>query len=383
MTMPLEGVRVLDFTRYQQGPYATSLLADFGAEVLKIEDPGGGDFGRRMWKEPDGYSAFWESLNRGKKSVTLDLRNPDERELALRLGETCDIVAENFRPGTMEAWGLGYEAFKARKPDIIYAQATGWGTKGPMATLPSFDQIAQAYSGFAQHSGGGPGFRPEIPWPGVADQSGAMNFALGIMTALYVRERTGIGQRVEVSLLGTQVALQATELTHYLHFGEEHIREFRASPTTGHYECSDGRWIMVVCIDKKFWTRLARAARLDEIIDDPKFARGYARFVNREELQARIEAAFRSMSSTEMLDRLREEDVPASIVQDFAELARQEQPWANGYLAEQQHPVFGTQRVVGLHIQLSETPGRVSPPPSELGADTEAVLAPLRAASQV
>jgi crotonobetainyl-CoA:carnitine CoA-transferase CaiB-like acyl-CoA transferase len=383
MTMPLEGVRVLDFTRYQQGPYATSLLADFGAEVLKIEDPGGGDFGRRMWKEPDGYSAFWESLNRGKKSVTLDLRNPDERELALRLGETCDIVAENFRPGTMEAWGLGYEAFKARKPDIIYAQATGWGTKGPMATLPSFDQIAQAYSGFAQHSGGGPGFRPEIPWPGVADQSGAMNFALGIMTALYVRERTGIGQRVEVSLLGTQVALQATELTHYLHFGEEHIREFRASPTTGHYECSDGRWIMVVCIDQKFWPRLARAARLDEIIDDPKFARGYARFVNREELQARIEAAFRSMSSTEMLDRLREEDVPASIVQDFAELARQEQPWANGYLAEQQHPVFGTQRVVGLHIQLSETPGRVSPPPSELGADTEAVLAPLRAASQV
>ena len=374
MARPLEGIRILDFTRYQQGPFATVILGDFGAQVIKVEDPAGGDFGRRMWKEPDGFSAFWESLNRGKKSITLDMRQPASRDIALKLGEQSDVVVENFRPGTMDAWGLGYEAFKARNPRIIYAQATGWGTNGPMAGLPSFDQIAQAYSGFAQHSGGGPGHRPEVPYPGVADQTGAMNLALGIMTALFVRERTGEGQKVEVSLLGTQIALQAPEILHYLHFGEERAREFRASPTVGHYECGDGAWVMVVGIDQKFWPRVARALGLEELIDDPRFARGYPRVVNREELQARMEAAFRSQPSSHWIERLREQDVPASLVQDYATLSAQEQPWANGYFVQQDHARFGRQRVVGMHIQFSETPGEVGAPAPELGADTDAVL---------
>jgi crotonobetainyl-CoA:carnitine CoA-transferase CaiB-like acyl-CoA transferase len=327
MARPLEGIRVLDFTRYQQGPFATVILGDFGAEVIKVEDPGGGDFGRRMWREPDGFSAFWESLNRGKKSITLDMRTEKARDIALRLAESADVVVENFRPGTMDAWGLTYEAFKSRNPRIIYAQATGWGTKGPMAELPSFDQISQAYSGYAQHSGGGPGAKPEVAYPGVADQSGAMNLALGIMTALFVRERTGIGQRVEVSLLGTQIALQAPEIVHYLHFGEEHAREFRAAPTVGHFECSDGKWIMIVGIDQKFWPRIAMALGLDSLIDDPRFAKGYPRFLNRAELEETMEQAFHSADSAHWLARLREQDVPASLVQDYAAMAEQDQPW--------------------------------------------------------
>ncbi|MGE0598304.1 MAG: CaiB/BaiF CoA transferase family protein [Dehalococcoidia bacterium] len=377
MAKPLDGIRVLDFTRYQQGPFATAILGDFGAEVIKVEDPGGGDFGRRMWREPDGFSAFWESLNRGKKSITLDMRHPEAREIAMRLAENVDVIVENFRPGTMDAWGLGYESVKSRNPRIIYAQATGWGTKGPMANLPSFDQISQAFSGYAQHSGGGPGAKPEVAYPGVADQSGAMNLALGIMTALFVRERTGIGQRVEVSLLGTQIALQAPEILHYLHFGEEHVREFRASPTVGHYRCSDGKWIMIVGIDQKFWPRIARALGLDRLIDDPKFAKGFPRFINRDELQRHMEQAFASATSEHWLARLREQDVPASLVQDYAALSEQEQPWQNGYLVHQQHPRFGDQRIVGLHIQLSETPGEPGAPAPELGADTSDVLAGL------
>jgi len=375
MPKPLDGIRVLDFTRYQQGPFATVLLADFGAEVIKIEDPGAGDFGRRMWKETDGYRAFWESLNRGKRSVTLDLRTKEAREIALKLGEQCDVVVENFRPGTMDAWGLGYEGFRTVNPRIIYAQATGWGTRGPMAELPSFDQIAQAFSGYAQHSGGGPGTRPEVAYPGVADQSGAMNFALGIMTALFARERTGIGQRVEVSLLGTQIALQAPEILHYLHFGVERAREFRAAPTIGHFECSDGRWVMIVALDQKFWPRVARALGLEALIDDPKFARGYVRYLNRDELQQHMEARFLTESSDHWLEQLRREDVPASLVQDYAMLSAQEQAWANDYFVKQEHPGFGTQRVVGMHIQFSETPGAVGAPAPGLGADTDAVLA--------
>ncbi|WP_322795326.1 CoA transferase [Tepidiforma sp.] len=376
MAAPLEGIRVLDFTRYQQGPFATVILADFGADVVKVEEPNG-DYGRRMWREADGFSAFWEALDRGKKSVCIDLRQPEGCDLALLLADRADVLVENFRPGTMEKWGLGPDVVLARNPRIIYARATGWGSKGPMAGLPSFDQIAQAFSGFAQHSGGGPGHRPEVPYPGIADQTGGMNLALGIMTALFVRERTGKGQVVEVSLLGTQLALQAPELLHVLHFGEERPREFRAAPTVGHYRCSDDRWVMIVGIDQKFWPRIARALGLDHLVDDPRFARGGARYRNRAELEAIMEAAFAANTSAHWLERLRAEDVPASLVQEYRELAESEQPWANGYLAEQDHPRFGRQRVVGPHIQLSETPPRLAFPARDLGVDTESVLAEL------
>ncbi|MGH2634279.1 MAG: CoA transferase, partial [Tepidiformaceae bacterium] len=195
-----------------------------------------------------------------------------------------------------------------------------------------------------------------------------------IMTALFVRERTGIGQKLEVSLLGSQLALQAPELLHVLHFGREREREFRATPTVGHFECSDGRWIMIVGIDQKFWPRIARALDVAGLIEDPRFARGYPRWQNRRELEELLEVAFRSKPSEHWLARLREEDVPASLVQDYAALADQEQVWANGYLQEQDHPRFGRQRVIGLHVQLGTTPGRVSAPAPELGADTVTVL---------
>lgn len=374
MTAPLAGTRVLDFTRYQQGPFATVMLGDMGAEIIKVEDTGIGDYGRRMWREPDGYSAFWEALDRGKKSVCIDLRTAEGRELALALGETCDVVMENFRTGTMEGWGLGYDDFRARNPRIIYGQATGWGTRGPMAELPSFDQIAQAYSGFAQQCGGGRGTRPEVAFPGIADQSGGMNFAFGIMTALYVRERTGVGQKVEVSLLGTQLALQSPALTHALHFGRERPREFRASPTTGHYECADGRWVMIVGIDQKFWPRIANALEVPHLIEDARFVRGHPRYVNRGELEALLEAAFLSRPSEYWLQRLREYDVPASLVRDYSEVADDEQVAANGYIVEQEHPRLGRQKVVGLHVQLSETPGAVGGPPPLLGEHTLEIL---------
>ena len=376
MTKPLDGIRVLDFTRYQQGPFATVILGDFGADVVKVEEPNG-DFGRRMWREPDGFTAFFESLDRGKRSVCIDLRTPEGRDLALELGEQADVIVENFRPGTMDRWGLSYEAFRERNPRVIYAQATGWGTKGPLANYPSFDQIAQAFSGFAQHSGGGPGSRPEIPYPGIADQSGGMDLALGIMTALFVRVRTGIGQKVEVSLLGTQLALQAPEILHYLHFGKERKREFRAAPTVGHYECSDGKWVMIVGIDQKFWPRTARALGLDHLIDDERFARGYPRFLNRHELEGLMAAAFASNTSAHWLERLRAEDVPASVVNDYEAMANDPQPSANGYLTDIEHPKFGRQRIVGLHIELSETPGEPGAPAPDLGEHTNEVLAAL------
>ena len=374
MTLPLAGIRILDFTRYQQGPFATVMLGDMGAEVWKVEEPGSGDFGRRMWREPDGFTGFFEALDRGKQSVCVDLRSPGAAEVVLRLGEQCDVVVENFRPGTMDRWGLGYDAWRERNPRVIYAEASGWGQKGPLAPQPSFDQIAQAYSGYATHSGGGPGHRPEIAYPGIADQSGGMNLAFGIMAALFVRERTGIGQKVSVSLLGTQLALQSPEITHALHFGWERPREFRASPTVGHYECSDGRWVMIVGIDQKFWPRIARALAVDELITDERFARGFPRWSNRAELEPLLERQFRTQPSAYWLNRLQAEDVPASLVREYADLADDEQITANGYIVEYEHPRFGAQKAVGLHVELSETPGRLGAAAPLLGGDTADVL---------
>jgi crotonobetainyl-CoA:carnitine CoA-transferase CaiB-like acyl-CoA transferase len=374
MPGPLSGYTVLDFTRYQQGPYATTLLADFGARVLKVEEPGSGDFGRRLWRGEDGYSPFWEALNRGKESICIDLRDPEGAALALELGAHCDVVAENFRSGVMDRWGLGYDAFRARNPQIIYAQASGWGAKGPLAFAPSFDQIAQARSGFAQHAGGGPGETPIVPYPGLADHVGAMNFFSGILAALLARERTGQGQRLEVSLLGTQMALQTAELQHAFHAGSQRPREFRSTPTAGHYLCGDGRWIMVVGIDQKFWPRLCQALGLDELRDDPRFARGGARFRHRDELQAALEARFLERPAAEWARRLAGVDHPAEVIQGHEEIANDPQVLANEYVVERDHPRWGREKTVGLHIQLSGTPGAVSAPAPELGEHTLSVL---------
>lgn len=374
MSGPLAGIAVLDFTRYQQGPFATVMLADLGADIIKVEPPNGGDYARRMFREPDGFSPFFEALSRGKRSVCIDVRTEAGRELALILGERVDIVAENFRPGTMDKWGLGYEAFRRRNPRIIYAQATGWGTRGPLAGYPSYDQIAQASSGFAQHAGGGPGHRPEVPYPGLADQTGGMNFAFGILAAIVARERTGTGQRVEVSLLGTQLALQAPDILYTLRYGKEREREFRASPTVGHYECADGRWIMVAALDQKFWPRLCAVLGLEEIRDDPRFIRGSARWTHRELLQEIIARAFMADTASGWERRLRAADVPCAIVRHHAEVCEDEQATANGYIVEVEHPQFGPQRVVGPHVQLSETPARVAGTAPELGAHTMEVL---------
>ena len=374
MAAPLDGIRVLDFTRYQQGPYATKMLADMGAEVLKIEAPRSGDYGRKLLVAEDGFSGFFEALNRGKKSICIDLRADEGSELALSLGAGCDVIVENFRLGTMDGWGLGYSAFAAANERIIYASATGWGPTGEMSPQPSFDQIAQAYSGFAQHSGGGPNRDPVISYPGIADQVGAMNLAYGIMAALFVRERTGVGQKVDVSLLGTMLALQAPELQYTLHTGVERARERRASPTIGEFECRDGQWIMVVALDQKFWPRLCAALETNDLAEDARFVRGKFRWENRVVLEPMIEAAFLTRDSTHWLERLAEFDVPCSRIMDYVSLRDDVQARGAGYIVERDHPQFGVKPVIGPHVRLSKTPSDVGPAAPELGADTIAEL---------
>jgi len=217
---PLEGIRVLDFTIAQQGAYATLLMADMGAEVIKVEEPGRGEIGRVLGMDRKrGVSAYFLALNRGKKSLTLDLKSEKGREIALRLARDCDVVANNFRPGVMEKLGLGYEAFQQANPRIVYASATAFGTKGRLGRKPGNDILAQAMSGLMSTTG-----EDETPMPtgvAIADHVGAVTLALGIVSALFARERTGRGQQVEASLLGSMLASQSWELTHHLMTGEK------------------------------------------------------------------------------------------------------------------------------------------------------------------
>ena len=370
----LSAVTVIDMTEGVAGPYASTLLGDMGARVIKVERREG-DWQRSAGKggAPGVGGAQFIALNRNKRDIGVDLGTADGRRIVERLVAKADVVVSNYRAGVMAKLGFDYARCKALRADIIYCSISGFGQDGPYGHRAGVDQIAQGMGGLMSITGE-PGKGPMRVGIPVADLSAGIFCAMGVLLALIEREQSGIGQKVEVSLLGTQLALQAPEVLHYLHFGQEHERDFRASPTVGHYRCADERWIMIVGIDQKFWPRIATALEVRELVDDPRFARGYARYVNRDELQRLLEEAFASNGSAHWLDRLRDADVPAALVFDYAEMSKQDQPWANGYLVNQEHPRFGTQRVVGLHIQLSETPGEVSAPAPELGADTDAVL---------
>jgi CoA:oxalate CoA-transferase len=369
----LSGIRILDFTRYQQGPMATVFLSDMGAEVVKVEEPGG-EPGRANGRMPDGFSAYFEAQNRGKKSMTLDLRVPEAIEAVKRLVPHFDVVVENFRPGTMEAWGLGYEDLKALRPDIILASGSAWGRHGPWANRGGFDHVAQALSGIMYEQGGGPDKPPHAMIAGFADQIGAMFLAYGVSCALYARSAFGIGQHLDASLIGGMAALQQRPLTLYLRTGEQPGFQERRSPTYTHYECADGRYVAIAANSQKFWLYFCEAIERLDLRDDPKFHEPFGRADHMPELVAILEDHFRTQPSAYWLERLEAADVPHAPVLDYAGVAEHPQFWANGYLQEIDTPNLGRMRVPGPAIRMSATPTMVQGGGPELGQHTEEVL---------
>ncbi|MCH9058910.1 MAG: CoA transferase [Planctomycetes bacterium] len=278
----LTGTRILDFTRYQQGPYATVLLADMGAEVIKVEAPGG-EPGRGTGLQPDGFSAYFEAHNRGKKSMVLDLSKPGAIEAVRRIVPSIDVVTENFRPGVMERWGLGYEDLRALKEDIILASGSAWGREGPWGERPGYDHVGQALSGIMHEQGGGPSKPPHALIGGFADQIGAMLLAYGIACALVVREQHGTGQHVDVSLIGAMTAVQAMPLTRFLRTGKQPGFEERRSATYTHYECADGRYIAIAANTQAMWERMSETIG-DAEVSDARFEGPFDRFERKLEL---------------------------------------------------------------------------------------------------
>jgi CoA:oxalate CoA-transferase len=370
----LDGVFIIDFTRFQQGPFGTMLLCDLGADVLKVEEPEHGDLGRRWSTRTEGFSDYFEAYNRNKRSMTLNLRSAEGKQIAEKLIARADVVAENYRPGVMDRLGLGYERLRSINPRLIYAAASAFGPEGPLARWPGFDHIAQAYGGIMVEQGGGPGQEPVALQGGFADQVSAMLFALAIASALFARERTGAGQKVEVSLLGSQLIFQNRYLLNFLRTGRQPVRStWRRSPTYTHYRSADG-YVAIAAVDPEKWQPLCRAIGLPELIDDPRFADPFERADNAAELTEIFERHFLTRPTQAWIDALITEDVPCGPVHDYAAVAEDPQVLANRYIDEIDHPVVGRLRVPGVPIHMSGTPPRRPGPAPELGQQTEEVL---------
>ena len=377
MSGALEHIRVLDMTIWQQGTSASVMLADLGADVIKIEEPTTGDPGRRLLLLPKvGLSSYFEALNRGKRSLALDLKHPKGRDVLLRLARDADVFLTNFRPGVAERLGIGYRELSQANPRIIFARASGYGREGPDAQTGSFDILGQARSGLMAVTGDRDGPPTSVGAP-IADQVGGMMAAFGILAALLHREQTGQGQEVDVSLLGSSMALQSFNITSYLFSGDLPAKGgvVGFSPFWNIYRGSDGRYLALGMLQDRRWPEICEAIGQPELEHDERFASRSERLGDhRQELIAILEEAFAQRPADEWLRRLSERGVFCARVQDYEELSHDPQVIANGYIVEVERPDGPPVRMVATPVQLSKTPVNIRSLAPELGQHTEEVL---------
>lgn len=377
MAGALEGIRVLDLSTLVQGPQAAALLHDLGAEVIKIELPGVGDVGRHVAPVAErGHSAVFVACNRGKRSVTLDLRTPGGKQVLERLVEQSDVLLSNFKPGTLEEWGLGWEHLQTINPRLIWAAGSFLGPRGEEATREGADMVGQAYGGLISANGVDGG---ELTPVGalVADHCGSQNLSNGILAALFSRERTGRGQRVDVSLLGGQIWLQASEVTHYLLSGEQAGRANGGHPLVdalyGIFATSDGYIAIAGCPDH-LWPGMVRAVERPELHDNPRFGNYFTTPEIRAELREVFGEIFATRTTAEWSERLAAEGQRFAPVREHPEVVADPQTAANDYIVDVDHPDWGPTKMVGCPITMSDTPTRWGTEVAELGQHTEEVL---------
>ena len=383
MAVPLEGIRILDWTQWQQGPVATAMLADLGADVIHIEHRvmGDGARGLKPAGRPDllrGRAAYFECNNRGKKGITLDLAKEKGQEVLYRLVKNSDVFVHNFRQGVPERLRLDYETLCQYNPNLIYTAASGFGPKGPDAKEPAFDYIGLARSGIMTMMGEAD-MPPLLIQMGIADQMGAIMTAYGVLAAIIARERLGVGQQVDVSHLGSMIALQGLTVSMQLYYGAEIPRPNRkkaGNPLWNYYQCKDGKWLVLAALQSgRQWSSLCQALGIEHLENDPRFADIDKRAENSEELIAILDEIFLTKPISEWMKILKQySDLIPAPVQTITDLINDPQVLANDYIIDCNHEVLGPVKVVGLPIQLSKTPGVVKCEAPEFGQHTEEVL---------
>jgi formyl-CoA transferase len=356
---PLDGIRVVDLTSYIAGSYAATMLADMGADVMKLESLEGDSF-----RELPGFHAW----NRGKRSVCVNLKSPEGVAVVQRLTAQADVVMENMRPGVAERLGVGEGALRAVNPRLIYCSTTAFGSTGPYVDRPGFDPVLQGMSGIMALQGFGGA--PQYLRIAVVDYYAAALTTQAVLAALLVRERTGVAQKVETSLFHAVAALQAGNFVDYP--GKQSV--FRDNPTYRLYQAQDGEWLFLACGNQSFWRKLCQALDMSELSDDPRFASWMLRLDNREVLLPIMEARFRSRPRDAWLATLLQHDIPAGPVHTIDEFRRHPLTQHHGMARTYPHPELGTLTLPGSSLLFTQTPTQDVGPAPTLGQHTDEVL---------
>lgn len=378
MSLPLNGITVLDLTHVLAGPFCTQIMGDLGAEVIKIERPGVGDQTRRMPPHFIGekkQSAYFLAINRNKKSLTLDLKSSEGKEIFYTLTKKADVVINNFTPGTMEKLGLGYETLKKINPGIVWASITGYGQTGPYRDRPTYDIIVQAVGGLMSYTGepDGPPVRSGIPF---GDLGAAGHAIIGILAALLSRSKTGEGRKVDVGMLDVQISLHTYRAKYYLVAGE-----IPKPVGTGHvssvplraYRTKD-TYIVIEAFMDHFWRNLCRAIGMESLSDDPRFNSRSKRLENRKEVDRILEEAFLKKTTDEWIEIFDEIEVPSGPINTLDKALADPQVLSRNMIIEIDSPHTGKLKDVGNPIKISGVDKEIFKPPPLLGEHTEMIL---------
>lgn len=380
MALPLEGVRVVDLSQGAAGPVCTQLLGDFGADVVKVEPPGG-DWGRQLgppfYPLPDGSktAAAYVGMNRNKRSVVVDLKRPEGLQAVLRLVDGADVFVESFRPGVADRLGLGAAALLQRNPRLVYCSISAFGQRGPWRDRPGVDGVVQAMSGLMSVTGteDGPPVKVGVP---AADMVGGFLAAVGILLALVHRQRTGAGQVVDLSLLDALLAFQTVPLAMFFCAGEPPKRSGSAAPYAAPNEAFPTRdgYVMVAAYSPDRWQKLCQVLGHPELATDPRFSTNDLRVRHRAALREVLEPIFRTRTTREWVQVLEEADILCAPLLTYPELVDSPHVAERQMVVEVAHPLAGAARVAGIPIRLSETPGQVRRPAPLPGEHTWEVL---------
>jgi formyl-CoA transferase/CoA:oxalate CoA-transferase len=370
---------VLDLTRVLSGPYCTMVLGDLGARVIKVEHPGKGD-DTRHWGPPflGDESAYFLSINRNKESVTLDFKHPDGRAVLERLLDRADVLVENFKPGTLDRAGFGWDAVHPRWPRLVYASISGYGQTGPRRSEAGYDAVIQAEGGLMSVTGesDGPAYRLGVA---ISDIVAGLFTAQGVMAALFARHATGGGQRVDIGMLDTTAALLTYQAGNFFASGHAPRRLGNRHPTIAPYETfptADGEIVIAVGNDA-IWRRFCPAIGRPELAEDPRFRTNKDRLAHYDALRSLLEAVMAARTRADWTERFHAASVPCGSVRDVAEVLADPHLHAREMIGTLEHATLGPVRVMGTPIKLSQTPGSLRTPPPTLGQHTAAVLGEL------
>jgi crotonobetainyl-CoA:carnitine CoA-transferase CaiB-like acyl-CoA transferase len=373
----LAGVRVLELTQVMAGPFCGQVLADMGADVIKVEPPDGGDQSRRSlgFAMRGEDTAAFLAVNRNKRSAVIDLKDPERRELFYRLVKTADVLIENYRPGVAARLGVDYETLSELNPRLIYASISGFGQTGPYAMRPGFDLIAQGLAGVMSVTGepGGEPVKCGIP---ISDLSSGLFCAVAILSAYVARERTGRGQRIDTSLFEGALALSIWETAELWATGRTPEALGSAHRLTAPYQAlrtRDGH-ITVGGNNQRLWERTCAAIGREDLVEDPRFATNADRMANRAELVAELESALAARDTDDWVKTLEAAEVPVGPIHDYRQVFEDPHTLAREMMVEVEHPVEGTVKALGIPVKLSDTPGAVRRPAPLLGEHTEEIL---------